>query len=59
MTTKQADKIIVTGKPVTFYNNHTGEKFTGVPVSRDRYNITITVENLNGVFDRSDLSIIN
>lgn len=58
MTTKQADKIIVAVQPVTFYNTVTRESFTGTPVSRDRYNIIIMVGGRDGVFDRSELSII-
>ena len=54
MTTREADRIIRAGQPVTVHNPFYGETFTAVFVRRDRYNI-YTEEG--GKFDRKELQL--
>ena len=55
MTTKQADKIIRTGAPVTVRSSHTGETFNAVFIARDRYDIRSAT---GGIYDRADLTVV-
>lgn len=55
MNTREADKIIKAGKPVTVHNPVYAETFTVKFVRRDRYNLYS--EN-GGKFDRAELKIV-
>lgn len=55
MTTREADKIIKAGQPVTVFAEHFRETFTTTFVARDRYSIR---DDRGHVYDRADLSII-
>jgi len=54
MTTRQADKIISDGKPVTVHNSTYNETFTATFTHRDRYNI---YSSDGGQYDRQELHI--
>ena len=55
MTTKQADKAITSGSPITLHNARYNETVTCVLVSRDRYTVTTAT---GSVFERDELEII-
>ena len=55
MKTKQADKLIKAGKPVTVRNTHFDETFTTTFISRDRYTITAAD---GGLFERDELEVV-
>ena len=55
MTTRQADKLIKDGKPVTLHNSFYGETFTVTLASRDRWNVRTTC---GAVLDRGELEIV-
>lgn len=58
MTTRQADKLIAAGKPVTFYDPTYCDTFIGTPVRRDRRNLYIIHPNgREGTWDRADLVV--
>lgn len=56
MTTREADKIIKAGQPVTVFTEHFRETFTTTFVSRDRYSIR---DDRGHVYDRADLRILD
>jgi hypothetical protein len=55
MTTREADKIISSQKPVTVHNSFYNETFTKIFVRRDR---RIIYSADGGAFERSDLQIV-
>ena len=55
MTTKQADKAIKSGQPVTLRNTQFDETFTVVIVSRDRWTVTSAD---GGRFERDELEVV-
>ena len=55
MTTRQADKLIKDGKPVTIHNTFYCETATVTLVSRDRWNVRT---ECGMVLDRGELEII-
>lgn len=54
MTTRQADKLI-DNKSRVILRSQSGEQFTAVLVSRDRWNVRTQD---GGLFDRKDLEVI-
>ena len=55
LTTKRADQLVKSGKPVTLFNEFYNETFTIVLVKRDRFNV-YSAEG--GKFDRKELQEI-
>lgn len=61
MSPRQADRLIKSGKPVTFHNTHFNETFRGTAVGRDRWNLHIRLANdpnRIAILDRGELIVV-